>query len=89
MFFQSTDVSDGAILYFGWDKRFRTGSKNGRIHGIYNAHAHKSEVEFIPYGELGRSFWALEVEENRLSLQLLNSDSLVERSFKRIYEFPQ
>lgn len=76
-------------LYFRWDKRFDMYTPNGKIHGVYNVHGHKSEVELIPYGEIGRNWWTLEVEDTTLKLKLLNTDSIVTRSFKRIYEFPE
>ena len=76
-------------IYFRWDKRFDMYTPNGKIHGVYNVHGHKSEVELIPYGETGRSWWTLEIDDTTMKLRLLNTDSIVTRSFKRIYEFPE
>lgn len=85
---QSEDVNN--FLFFKWDKRFVIGAENGRVNGIYNVHGHKPELELIPYGEqLARSFWKIHFEGNAIKLQLLNSDSIVTRTFKRIHEFPQ
>ena len=78
------------ILFFRWDKRFVIGSEKGRINGVFNVHGHKPEVEMIPYGDqYKRNFWNMEIQENVLTLSLLNSDSTVTRTFKRIHEFPQ
>lgn len=77
-------------LFFGWDKRFVIRSEKGRINGVYNVHGHKPEVELIPYGDqFERSFWKVDINENSISIKLLNTDSLVTRTFKRIHEFPQ
>ena len=85
----SPSSENKAYLFFRWDKRFVIGSENGKIHGVYNVHGHKPEVELIPYGEIERNFWKVEFEENSITLNLLNSDSIVSRKFKRIYEFQQ
>lgn len=88
-YFSNSETANTS-LYFGWDKRFRIRTKNGRISGIYNVHGHKSEVQFIPYNkELKRSFWSVQFKENAITLKLLNSDSLVTRTFKRIHEYPK
>lgn len=86
----SEDESAKVVLLFRWDRRFMTSSKEGRINGVYNVHGHKAEVEFIPYGEQHkRTFWAIKYGENTITLSLLNSDTPVSRTFKRIHEFPQ
>jgi hypothetical protein len=81
--------SSNGFLFLRWDKRFEIASDIGRFSGVYNAHGHKSEVEFIPYGDnLKRSFWKVAFKENQIDLTLLNSDSTVTRSFTRIHDFP-
>ena|SRR5210317_1061092 len=76
-------------VFFRWDKKFVMYTPNGQVHGVYNVHGHKPEVELIPYGEKERSWWTLEVDDTSLQLKRLNTDSLVTRSFERIYEFPE
>ncbi|MFK8006904.1 MAG: hypothetical protein AB8H03_11055 [Saprospiraceae bacterium] len=85
----SDKITNNDYIFFRWDKRFRIGSKKGRVNGVYNVHGHKPEVELIPYGEnVKRDFWEIQFEENEITLKLLNTDSLVTRSFVRIHEFP-
>lgn len=90
-FFEKSTGEDAiGILFLKWDRRFMIGTQKGRVDGVYNVHGHKPEIELIPYGEqYNRSFWNMEIRENVLTLKLLNSDSTVTRTFKRIYEFPQ
>lgn len=79
-----------SFLFFRWDKRFVIGSASGRKNGVYNVHGHKPEVELIPYNkQLERSFWNVQLKENTILLRLLNTDSTVTRTFKRIHKFPQ
>lgn len=78
------------VLFFRWDRRFVIGTPEGRIHGVYNVHGHKPEVELIPYGDdWDRDFWSIEYGENSIALKLLNSDTEVTRTFVRIHEFPE
>ena len=88
-YFSSSETSN-ASLYFGWDKRFMVQTGKSRIRGMYNVHGHKSEVALIPHDEKRkRSFWNIQFAENTITLKLVNSDSLVTRTFKRIHEFPK
>ena len=80
---------NGDYVFFRWDRRFVMTTPKGKVNGVYNVHGHKSEVELIPYGEnLDRTFWNFHSENNSLILELLNSDSIVKREFKRIRRFP-
>ncbi|SNR32363.1 hypothetical protein SAMN06265371_101264 [Lutibacter agarilyticus] len=86
----STSMGTNDYLFFRWDKRFVIGTENGKVHGVYNVHGHKPEVELIPYGEqFERDFWIIDFDENTLKLKLLNTDSIVSRNFIRIHQFPQ
>lgn len=79
-----------AIIFFRWDRRFMIRSEKGRINGVYNVHGHKPEVELIPYGaDLNRDFWSFAVDKETFTMKLLNSDSVVTRTFTRIHEFPE
>ena len=70
-------------------KKFLINSSKGRIRGVYNIHGHKPEIEFIPHShKIKRSFWKVEYNAEKISLKLLNSDSLVVKRFIRIHEFP-
>ena len=81
---------DSQFIFFRWDNRFMVGGPNGRINGVYNVHGHKPEVELIPYNDgIPRNFWKFEVTEDSVTMNLLNSDSLVTRTFTRIRAFPQ
>lgn len=76
-------------IFFRWDRRIVLGTPSGRIHGVYNVHGHKAELELIPYNEdLKRSFWTINYNENSITIKLLNSDNAVERTFTRIHNFP-
>lgn len=89
-FKESDKAKTSNYIFFKWDKRFVIGSEKGRIHGVYNVHGHKSEVELIPYdNQYKRGFWKIDFDENTITLRLLNTDSTVTRKFKRIHEFPQ
>ncbi|MDO5978563.1 hypothetical protein [Flavivirga spongiicola] len=89
-FTQSGNTNTVEYLFFRWDKRFVIGSEKGRINGVYNVHGHKPEVELIPYGDqLKRDFWKVDSNKNSMTLKLLNTDSIVTRTFKRIHDFPQ
>ncbi|KJF44859.1 hypothetical protein [Draconibacterium sediminis] len=90
-YFGTEDAKVGkANIFFRWDGRFDIRSGKGRIHGVYNVHGHKPEVELIPYGDnVNRAFWTIDFNKNRITLQLLNSENIVERKFSRIHEFPE
>nr|WP_319269900.1 hypothetical protein [uncultured Draconibacterium sp.] len=90
-YFRTEDAKVGkASIFFRWDGRFDIRSGKGRIHGVYNVHGHKPEVELIPYGDnLNRDFWAIDFNENTITLKLLNSENTVERKFSRIHEFAE
>ncbi|NQZ76915.1 MAG: hypothetical protein HRT61_12565 [Ekhidna sp.] len=75
-------------LFIRWDGKFVIGSENGKKYGVYNVHAHKPEIEFIPYGDVERSFWRISDGEDGFSLQLLNTEDQITRSFQRLSEFP-
>lgn len=91
VYFGAEDAKAGkASIFFRWDGRFDIRSGKGRVHGVYNVHGHKPEVELIPYGDnLNRDFWTIDFKENTISLKLLNSENTVERKFSRIHEFPE
>lgn len=77
-------------LFFRWDRKFVIGTKKGKRYGVYNVHGHKAELELFPYGkELERSRWAINQSENKLTLSMMNADSLIRYSFKRIDRFPE
>lgn len=87
--FFDESIENNEYLFLRWDKRFLINSSNGRIRGVYNVNGHKPEIEFIPYNDkIKRSFWKVEYNDEQISLKLLNSDSLVVKSFVRIHEFP-
>ncbi|MGB0850804.1 MAG: hypothetical protein ACPGTP_06125 [Bacteroidia bacterium] len=90
-YFKESDNNEAnSYIFFRWDKRFVIESENGRVNGVYNVHGHKPEVELIPYGDkVNRDFWDIQFEENRITLNLLNSDTIVKRRFRRIREFPE
>ena len=78
----------GEKLFIRWDGRFVIYTSQGRINGVYNVHGHRSELELIPYGEeLDRSFWSVDFAEEKITMKLLNSDSLVTRNFRRVRTF--
>ncbi|MFK7757678.1 MAG: hypothetical protein AB8B53_12180 [Flavobacteriales bacterium] len=86
----SDKVQPTDYLFFHWDHRFTIESERGRVRGVYNVNGHRPEVELIPYGaENPREFWEIDLEENRITLNLLNTDSVKTRVFKRIHEFPR
>lgn len=85
-----------AHLFFRWDGRFfdyrsvgpgsAVGSQAG---GVYNVHGHKPEIELIPYdADLARSWWQFSVEGNTLTIQLLNSEMAVTRTYEKQTAFP-
>ncbi len=77
-------------LFLRWDRRFVVGTNEGRAYGVYNVHGHKPEVELIPYNsQFQREFWTVDYNgDSTLVLQLIDSDTLVRRTYKRILEFP-
>jgi hypothetical protein len=78
----------GDLLFIRWDGRFMVNTQEDRIHGVYNVHGHRSELELIPYGdEHPRSFWSVDFVENRIHLSLLNSDSTFTRILQRTHNF--
>ncbi|ETN96627.1 hypothetical protein [Zhouia amylolytica] len=89
-YFKDPDrIIDSDYIFFRWDKRFVISSGTVNINGVYNVHGHKPEVELIPYGaHLQRNFWNMKINKDTITLQLLNTDSTVTRTFKRIHEFP-
>lgn len=78
-------------LFFRWDKKFVVNNSKGKFYGVYNVHGHKAELELIPYDDSQkRSFWKIDYEKtDKIQLTLLNSDSLVQRTFKRINQYPK
>jgi hypothetical protein len=90
-YFNESDTNESsAYLFFRWDKRFVIESEKGRVNGVYNVHGHRPEVELIPYGdEVKRDFWRIEFEGDHIALKLLNTDSTITRTFKRIRNFPE
>lgn len=88
-FMESDTNENNEYLFIRWDKRFVIGTTKGKVHGVYNVHGHKPELELIPYSTpLKRDFWRIEFAKNLITLKLLNSDSLVTRQFKRVHKFP-
>ena len=88
--YASANTEPGMLyLYLGWDRKFRLTSKDGTLYGVYNVHAHKPEIEFIPYGEgMERSWWKMSSTMDEFHLHLLNSDTEVKRTFERAAVFP-
>lgn len=87
-YFPNSKEDAKGTLFLKWDRRFDIRTKNGRITGVYNVHGHKPELELIPYGDqLERSFWKINFKEKQIDLTLLNSDSLVKRTFQRIHDW--
>ena len=79
-----------STLFLRWDKRYVLRNESGRCTGIYHVHAHRPELTLIPSNSRKeRSRWKIEYLENGISLQQINSDSLIQRSFLRIDEFPE
>lgn len=77
-------------LFIRWDGKFVVGTAAGKQYGVYNVHAHKSEIELIPYGgDSGRSFWSIQFESNGFRLTLLDEANSTIRKFVRIKEFPE
>lgn len=91
VYFGEEEAKGGnASIFFRWDGRFVIRSGKGRINGVYNVHGHRPEVELIPYGDkLNRDFWAIDFNDDTITLKLLNSENTVERKFIRIHEFPE
>jgi hypothetical protein len=89
-YFKESDKKEtNDYIFFRWDKRFVIKSEKGRVNGVYNVHGHKPEVELIPYGgQVKRDFWGIQFKENQITLNLLNSDTIVTRQFRRIRNFP-
>lgn len=86
--FYDTITAD-SYLFLRWDRKFVLNNQNGKTWGVYNVHGHRSELELIPYGEKERSFWRVSFGSNSFEMELLNSDSVVTRSFNRISDFPK
>ena len=87
--FFDESIQNNEYLFFRWDKRFLINSSKGRIRGVYNVHGHKPEIELIPYNDkIKRSFWKFQHNEGEISLNLLNSDSVIVKKFVRIQELP-
>ena len=87
--FSETENSDDFLL-FRWDKRYVICTEGERYSGVYHVNGHRPEVTLIPSDEkLGKSNWEIQLDQNRITLKNLNSDSIVTRRFKRIYEFPE
>jgi len=77
-------------VFFRWDKRFVIGTEKGRIRGVYQVHGHRPEVELIPYTKAYTSdTWGINFNGEQITLNLLDTDSVVTRTFKRIHEFPK
>lgn len=78
----------GDQLFIRWDGRFMINTTNDRIHGVYNVHGHRSELELIPYRDgYPRSFWSVDIDKSRIEMSLLNENSEVTRSLKRVHTF--
>jgi len=85
------DPKGKRYLFLRWDQTFITqNSPKGRIMGVYKVHAHKPEIEMIPYGEnCERTFWTFSIAKNILITKLLNSDKEIKMEYKKINYFPQ
>lgn len=82
--------SGDSYLFIRWDGKYVIGEGKEKQYGVYNIHAHKPQVEFIPYGKnKERSFWMIGYEDESLELTLVNSTEVVTRKFIRINEFPE
>lgn len=76
-------------LFFRWDNGFVMGTAKGRIRGNYIVDRHNPEVDLIPFdAEYSRASWKIDFEDNGITLSLLNTDSVVTRTFRRTHEFP-
>ncbi|MEO9869568.1 hypothetical protein [Ekhidna sp.] len=82
-------VTDSDYLFIRWDGKFVAGTKSGKKYGVYNVHAHKLEIELIPYGGGSRTFWSVEFLEEGFQMTLLDSERVAIRKFKRIKQFPK
>ena len=77
-------------LFLKWDRKFVLGLNEGRITGVYSIHGHKPEIELIPYDEkLKREFWTFDIENNLLTMKLLNAEIETKKTYRRIDEFPK
>lgn len=85
----SESVGPSDYLFIRWDKRFVLHNDSGRFSGMYHVNGHRPRLIFIPNDEeMERSYWEIDAQPNQLKLKKLGTDSLVERRFSRIYEFP-
>ena len=85
----SDSISSPQSLFIRWDRRFVIENNMGQIHGVYHVHGHRPEVEFIPYDtKYERIRWQIGYDEDQITLTKMNTDDVVERKFKRIFEFP-
>lgn len=88
-FDESKEEKPRDYIFFRWDGRFEIRTGKDHIHGVFNVHGHKVEVELIPYGSpMKRDFWEFAIDDQILTMTLLNSDSKVTRTFKRRKTFP-
>jgi hypothetical protein len=88
-FNHSENLNTNDYLFLRWDKRFIISSSKGRINGVYNVNAHRPELELIPYGNIKREFWAIIFNKETITLELLNSEEQVKRTFRRSNRFPE
>lgn len=87
--FYEEDGNESDYLFIRWDGKFVIGKSGNRIYGVYNVHAHKPEIELIPYGDSNRSFWKFDLQQSEIEISLLNSEHTVKRRFERIRSFPK
>lgn len=84
------EASKKDYLFIRWDGKFVVESGIGKTYGVYNVHAHKPEIELIPYGSADRSFWKFSfLKEGEIEITLLNREVDVKRTFRRVRNFPQ
>lgn len=76
-----------AHLFLRWDGRFFD-YQSSKAGGVYNVHAHKPEIEFIPYdAALPRSWWRFSREGNKLTIERLNSEEKITRTYVQTDRF--
>lgn len=70
-------------LFLRWDRKYVIQTDGKKSYGVYSVHGHKPELELIPYGNnIKREFWKIAYKEKAIELTLLNTDSLVQKTFR-------
>lgn len=85
-------TANNKSIFLRWDNRFVIRTEKGRMGGIYNIHTHKPELVLIPHNSTNpRSTWQIELNSDNdlLTLKMLDTDSLISRTFQRIHQFAE